>query len=288
MNWPSNRVARAFASASLALLVGLSFSSHQAFAENESSNTTLAEVESLLVQARQAMAAQDFERAESLLQRAEKADVSYPVLHFGDKPARVRNDLERMRSLGNSKPGKSSPQTVTNQFVENKPAQNSPLGDRYSNTQAAAVAAPDLISADGALQQAKSHLLAARRALVVGDTVQATKHAELAKQTGAVFAPSADSPRRVEHAIQERTQLETTKDNSPTWRHSYAKFLVAQAGMLLEHGDLDRAEQISHEAAGMRVAFEIADTTPEDVLSRVARVRKSTASVPGAMPLPKK
>ena len=292
LNRSSKRAGRFVASVVFAITVGVGSASYQVHAEQQASateNLSAEQVEDLLAQARMAMKSADLQRAESLLQRAESAKVNYPVLHFGDKPEKVRQDLDRLKAQQGTPPASSQPQTVVNSFVDGaSSAGNALVGDRYSTSShnasaqplpgaatssAPHLAVPQLLKAEPSQQQATAHLLAARRALVLGDTVQASKYVTLARQTGASFGPAADSPDRIEQSIRERAMLESTKNDSPTWRHSYARFLVSQAGLLIEHGDLDRAEQVSHEVAGMNVAFEIADTTPADVLSRVARIR---------------
>ena len=57
---------------------------------------TQGDINQVLASARQAMAQGDLAKAESLLQRAEAARPKYPVLHFGDTPARLRRDLEKL------------------------------------------------------------------------------------------------------------------------------------------------------------------------------------------------
>ena len=58
---------------------------------------TRTEVDKILQKARTALASSKFKEAEQLLVQAEKAKVRYPVLHFGDTPARLRRDLEKMK-----------------------------------------------------------------------------------------------------------------------------------------------------------------------------------------------
>ena len=52
-----------------------------------------AEVAELLKAARKAMAQGNLNEAEQKLQRAETANIRYPLLHFGDTPTKVRRDL---------------------------------------------------------------------------------------------------------------------------------------------------------------------------------------------------
>ncbi len=87
---------------------------------------TRAEVDKLLGQARQAMAAGKLPEAEGLLRKAESAKVKYPVLNFGDTPAKVRRDLQQLAS----KSPAASQGAATAQ-------QASLTGPRYGNTSAA-------------------------------------------------------------------------------------------------------------------------------------------------------
>ena len=79
------------------------------------------DVASLLTQARQAMADNRLDEANALVSRAEAARVRYPMLHFGDTPARVRSDLEKL--LVTRQGGPSAPQqdkkavSIVNRFA---------------------------------------------------------------------------------------------------------------------------------------------------------------------------
>ncbi len=87
---------------------------------------TRADVNKLLGQARQAMAAGKLSEAEALLHKAESAKVKYPVLNFGDTPAKVRRDLNQLTSkstAGKEGPANSKPSSLT--------------GPRYANAAAA-------------------------------------------------------------------------------------------------------------------------------------------------------
>jgi len=54
-----------------------------------------AEVDKLLVQARQAMAEGNLDQADVLVAKAEASGIRYPLLHFGPTPAKVRFELTR-------------------------------------------------------------------------------------------------------------------------------------------------------------------------------------------------
>lgn len=94
---------------------------------------TRADVNKLLVQARQAMAEGKLAEAEKMVLRAEGAKVTYPVLNFGDSPAKVRRDLEKLMAQGGtpktpspaSQP--SSQPTVEDPFRKQAALQPAPL-----------------------------------------------------------------------------------------------------------------------------------------------------------------
>ena len=92
-------------------------SAHPNPATGGSAQPTQGDIDQLLSAARQAMAQGNLEKADALVKRAEAAKPKYPVLHFGDTPARVRRDLEKL--------------------IASRPAGSRPTGDRYANTQVA-------------------------------------------------------------------------------------------------------------------------------------------------------
>ena len=69
---------------------------------------TRADVDKLLTQARQAMKAGKLPEAESLVRQAESAKLRYPVLNFGDTPAKVRRDLQKIQGKLQGKQGTTS------------------------------------------------------------------------------------------------------------------------------------------------------------------------------------
>ena len=82
---------------------------------------TRADVNKLLTKARKAMAAGELSEADSLVRQAERAKVKYPVLNFGDTPAKARRELKKLMG----KQGTQAKQPT------------SPMGSRYSATQSA-------------------------------------------------------------------------------------------------------------------------------------------------------
>jgi len=267
-----------------------------------------ADVAELLTQARQAMASDKLQEADALVSRAEATGVRYPVLHFGDTPARVRSDLQKMLK---SRPGNRAEQntstlrsTLTGPLskirASGKKATQDPfagalrkaadgnagqsakrsqhatnntdkqLKEQAANTQTVNLQNPHEI--------AVAHLLAARKALVVGDVARSQQHLQQAQQIPTTFTGSEDSPERVVQAIGEYQQLASNKTDSASWRHGHAKFLVSQANIFLEYGDIQLAEEVAGEAGRLKAEFDVNDTTPRDVLGRIARLRSGNGA----------
>jgi len=260
---------------------------------------TQADIDNLLVRVRQHMSAGELQRAEELLERAERAKPRYPVLHFGDTPSRVRRDLEKLQSnqntvegAKNSKkqpsatPGISLPglsrknNEIVNPFTE---AERNAAQDQQQSTQsgnknnegvsAAHVALPTTPQQAAARRQSDQALLAARRSLIVGDVQQARTHLANAKEQSVEYAPHEDSPERVAQSIAELEQLEKSQDDSTVWRQGYAKFLVTQADTLIGWGDLNNAERAASEAAGLYTMIGVDDVASLELLSRIQKLR---------------
>ena len=251
--------------------------------DEKNSGAEASEIESLLVQARQAMAANDLEKAALLLQRAEHANVPYPTLHFGDTPERVRRDLDKLAALRQSTSPSATPvlqnSAAKETFLSALREGGSLPSARPANTgiSVAHLAVPQTAPQQNQSQAAAKHLLAARRALVVGDVRQAEQFVTQAQQTATAFAPGEDSPEQVMYSVREYYQLQATKSDSDVWRQTYAKFLLSQANRLVDHGDLDRAEMVTHEVLGLKAEFDVSESTAHDVLRRITEVRSGQA-----------
>jgi len=257
---------------------------------SETDSPTRAEVDSLLVQARSKMAAGRLTDADAILSRAESAEIHYPVLHFGDTPAKVRKELESLsRKQGTDVGGlplrnplaallpQSKPATVDPFATKLAPAPQ-PKGTKIQAATNLAVSQSDTQASPRELSD--SALLAARQALAVGDADRALRLMENAKLQHVAYLPTEDSPERLAQAIADLEQILAHQDNSPSWRQSYAKFLVAQASALVRWGDFDTAERTAHEAIALNVELGLDDITPSDVLGRIKRLR--TIALPSA------
>lgn len=256
------------------------------------------DVSQMLANARQAMAQGNLEKAQSLVERAEAAKPKYPVLHFGDTPARVRRDLEKMIA---SRPGGATPAAAKNVASAPQGEVTNPFNARQStpmpmsvNQTAAAPGAPHVATPNvatpiaavpvGNRPASDAELLAGRRMLAVGDLAQAVKHLKKAKEINATYADHEDSPARLAQSIGELEQIKASQDGSASWRYNYAKFLMSQGESLLAWGDLDNAERAASEAAGLVATSAAEDKAPTVLLNRIAQTRrqqKSAAGTPG-------
>ncbi len=121
----------------------------------------------LLKRAKQAIAERNYQGAELLIRQAEALGVSYPPLHLGDTPSKVRRSLEAARSAaGAPAPGQT------------------PFDARG-------------LSADDPKSLAKTYLRNGRLALAKGDVQDAANWYRAAVGVSAVFSPDEDSPAKL-------------------------------------------------------------------------------------------
>lgn len=122
MNWSTIRIGRNALLMSAVILAFSPLSRAAETAEQPAAKAPLtrADVNKILAKARQAIAAKKLTEADALVTQAEDAKVTYPVLNFGDTPAKVRRDLLKLMS-------KQSKATAS---------PSSPAGPRYPGTNA--------------------------------------------------------------------------------------------------------------------------------------------------------
>ena len=283
-----HRTCRCFAIASLIALIPLS--PVQAEGEYNPSQAaaalTRADVDQLLTQARSAMAAGKLEQADAYIRRAEASKVRYPMLHFGDTPARVRAEFNK---LANGAQNSNTKNPIANLLPQSAPetkdpfAQATQLGNSIPSNQIVTqnpIAQPSNQNSSKELSDAA--LLSARQALAVGDTEKAKQFLAVASGLAIEYSPAEDSPQRISQSIHDLDLLQTNKEDSPSWRQGYTKFLVTQAAALVNWGDLDNAERTANEAAALSADIEIQGTTPSNVLQVIAQMR--AGNVPTAAP----
>ena len=262
------------------------------------------QVNALLAEARKAIDGYAYDRAESLLQRAEKAKIRYSLFHFGDTPQRVRRDLEKARAKrSQSKPpsqrfnpsptsstqnsAKSVPPATNDPFVQRGPGSPSdPPHARFSSDDeksippTASQPTNHLAPAD-ATDRSKSdaQLRDARRALAVGDVRRAREHLEQAKSYNVAYEFHEDSPAKIDAAIRRYYDVvEQRPEREPTdaWRRQYALLLIEQAEALLKWKDYAEAERLASDAARLGLSFGPYEANPQSLLDQIASIRRGS------------
>ncbi|MGD0382783.1 MAG: hypothetical protein ABSA77_04615, partial [Thermoguttaceae bacterium] len=122
-----------------------------------------------------------------------------------------------------------------------------------------------------------SALLAARRALAVGDIRRAAEFVQQAKNQNLQYGPLDDTPEKVEAAVRKMQDIASLEKNTESYRRAYARNVTEQAEALLHYGELDEAERLANVAANQQVSFNLIEMKPQDVLSRVAVMRSNQA-----------
>ena len=260
------------------------------------------QVDALLAKARKAIDSRAFDRAESLLERAENAKIRYGLFHFGDTPQRVRRDLgkartRRVRSNPPSQRSNPSPTYSTqNSARSGPPATNDPFVNRgpgsLSDPPPARFSSDNEKSLSSTINQPTNHLPTvgatdrsksdaklrdARRALAVGDVRRAREHLKQAKSYNVAYAFHEDSPAKIDAAIrryydvvEQRTQREPTD----AWRRQYALLLIEQAEALLKWKDYAEAERLASDAARLGLNFGPYEANPQSLLDQIAAIRR--------------
>jgi len=243
-------------------------------AKAQATPLTRADVDDLLVQARSAMAAGRLDKADALVRKAEASNLRYPLLHFGDKPERVRAELTQLGIA--AKPNSKDPFAAATLLAAEQ--QSAAPQNQSPQTQQ-----PLAATSQAARQLSDAALLASRQALAVGDAVKAKQYLTEAKSHAVEYTPAEDSPQRVAQSISDYELLTSIKDETPSWRQGYTKFLVSQATALANWGDLEGAERTANEAAALSSDMQLQGITPDDVLQLVTLLREN-AKQPASTP----
>ncbi len=133
-----------------------------------------------------------------------------------------------------------------------------------------------------------SLLRAARCALAVGDVRHANELVLQEKAKHANYQLTDDTPDKVEAAIRKYQQLSSMDKSTEGYRHAYASTLMDQADGLLRCGEYDEAERLASRAAGMQTSYSPIEQKPQDMLQRIAAMRRqdvgraaASSNVPG-------
>ncbi len=134
------------------------------------------------------------------------------------------------------------------------------------------------VAGAGAANAAGNGLLrSARLALAVGDVRRAAEFVEKAKKMRLNYQPLDDTPDRVEDAIRKYQELRGLDKGTEAYRRAYARNMVEQADALLRCGERDEAERLATQAAGMHVIYGPFEQKPQEMLERIAAVRRQSA-----------
>ncbi|TWT73553.1 outer membrane porin HofQ [Posidoniimonas polymericola] len=168
------------------------------------------EVDSLLSEARAAIAKGDLTRADALVRRAESSGIRYPMLHFGDTPSTLRRDLAKAvkdapRPVA-AKPAAGSGYATTS-------ADNTPPLPLVVDAGAAARPLPGVSESPAPVdavpgtpkEQALQLMAASRASLRLGNLPQAETYAARASRLNVPeeqFTPEEDRPSRLAWDLQ--------------------------------------------------------------------------------------
>ena len=135
--------------------------------------------------------------------------------------------------------------------------------------------------------QSDAQLLAAHRALAVGDVRARNLALEAAKKVKAVYGPHDDTPQRVEASIRAYTQvteMSSTRQDDGV-RHQMADQLMDQAQQLMRWKDYDEAERLVKHVQAMRVSYGPFEAKPDALLAKISAAHRSeTPAAPEAKP----
>jgi general secretion pathway protein D len=155
----------------------------------------------------------------------------------------------------------------------------SPDKESESTTQLAPTAPEQPVAADEnpeLRRQSDSQLLAARKALAVGDVRRATSALEAARKLGISYGFHDDTPDKAEAAIRKYRQVteSTAKRHDEASRHQLADVLMDQAQQLLRWKDYDEAERLVLHVKGLRVNYGTFEAKPEALLEKITEARR--------------
>ncbi len=136
----------------------------------------------------------------------------------------------------------------------------------------------------GAAANSQSPLRAARLALAVGDVRRAADMVGQARNMRTTYQPLDDTPDKVEGAVRKYQDLSNLDKNSEAYRRAYARNMMEQADALLRWGEQDEAERLAGRAASMQVAYGPFEQKPQDLLGRIAAMRRQVGAPAASMP----
>lgn len=177
-----------------------------AFAQaNQPQPVTRQGVDSLLAEARQALASGDLQRANALVTRAESTGLRYPILHVGDTPQSLRRDVDRALQDAPRQVAPKQPTGYASTGAGETPPLPMVLGQGASASRPLPQPAAAPLVQGSPKQQSLQLMAASRAALQMGDLKQAETYAARASGLNVPeeqFAPTEDRPSRLAWDLQ--------------------------------------------------------------------------------------
>ncbi len=170
----------------------------------------------------------------------------------------------------------AAPERTLARMTEDAPAAKPKFAGASASTPATKTAARGASSHDN-LKLLKE----ARIALMVGEPESAMALAEKAERSGADYANSVDSPKKVKALISQFEKLSTLKGTDTELNMADAKFYMTQADGMLLHRDYASAEKLCRSAAKCKAKFTTNDRTPEMLLKYISEERRAVVATSG-------
>ncbi len=154
----------------------------------------------------------------------------------------------------------------------------SPDEDSAGATQVPSPLHEHLLASEGegsSRRQGAAQLLAARRALAVGDVRRAAAAVEAARKFGVEYGHHDDTPDKVDAAIRKYRQVTEAAGgrHDEATRHQLADVLMDQAQQLLRWKDYEEAERLVQHVKGLRVNFGPFEAKPDALLEKITEAR---------------
>lgn len=226
----------------------------------------------LLSQARQYLNQNNLDEAEKLTNQAEALRKSYPVWHRGERPDKLRSEIQAKRKQTGGKtslPPLLDPPAKAASRSMNEPAKTPGAGVPLPSMSDPRANDPRVLQADQMMAQARVHM---KR----GEAKEAIDLAIQVKKMNVGPLPSGDNPDNVLNAVaalqkvrEERREPQVAQQADTT--RAQALQLLAQARLQQRDGRLMEALQSVRQAQQMRATYTPVDDLPEKVMVDLQR-----------------
>jgi general secretion pathway protein D len=131
--------------------------------------------------------------------------------------------------------------------------------------------------------QSDAYLLAARRALAVGDVRRANEAIDAARKMNVAYGYHEDTPDKIDAAIRNYRQVTETMAGrqDEVARHQLADLLMEQAQQLMRWREFDEAERLVQTVKGLRINYGPFEAKPETLLDKIAAARRQAVAQAG-------